>query len=107
MIDYRAKTNFNTTFFIVNEDTLEIEERTLLSLCDEYADDCDVHAEGTSLYYTSFGKQKLIEEFDTEEEALHAMNLARCYDMENAADCYSLHPTREAAQEAIDEGLYE
>lgn len=107
MLNYRKQQDFNKIVFIINDDQ-EIEEHNYGSLCRECADEtCSprgaeprFHVRGNELWTWGPGGQNpvLVEEFETEAEAEHALLISFEYDLHNTDDAPIVFYTRADAE---------
>lgn len=92
-IDYKTPMDFEATVYTVDyENNFNIQERSLLELCEEYCEKTTspmgispvIFSQDNKLcYWQKNGHPKVIEEFETNEEALHASRLSWLYDVDN------------------------
>ena len=118
MIDYFKKEDFSRTVYILEEyekGKLCVKPRTLESLCREWAQETTTpaglapvfHLRGNELWcWGPMGAaRKMVMEFDTKEQAEHALLLSFKYDLDNMDDTTGYYSSKEEAEEYLAELL--
>jgi len=117
MINYREPVDFSQTVYTVDCASKKIIEHTLRDLCLEHAEETTTphgigktyHTRGNELWTWGYcgNNPKIVETFDSDEEAEHAAMLSYLFDMEQHVDAPTVYYTLGTAQAALHEYIEE
>ena len=115
MINYYEQVDFTQTIFFITGDWVdgfEIEQATLAEFCEEHAEETTtpmgvgslMHVRDNELRQWSIsGDSSIVETFETNEQAIHALYISFLYDATHDDSAPSIYYSENEAQEALKE----